>query len=99
MDAGTVQAWLGHESIATTNSYLRFLGTTVDLAGLERLNFPRGAVGVPLQAVALTTIRTLRENPLQRSTNDSNTSERSLFASVTSTTASDPNSKQAGSEP
>ena len=27
VDLGTVQAWMGHESIATTNQYLHFLGT------------------------------------------------------------------------
>jgi len=27
VDPGTVQAWMGHESIATTNLYLHFLGT------------------------------------------------------------------------
>lgn len=46
VDAGTVQQWLGHESIGTTNHYLHFLGTAADLAGLERLNsasgYPRG---------------------------------------------------------
>jgi integrase len=39
--SGTVQAWLGHESIATTNRYLHFVGTGADLAGLDRLNRPR----------------------------------------------------------
>lgn len=38
VDVGTVQAWMGHESIATTNLYLHFLGTGADLAGLDRLN-------------------------------------------------------------
>lgn len=35
---GTVQAWMGHESIATTNRYLHFLGTSADRAGMDRLN-------------------------------------------------------------
>ena len=34
----TVQAWMGHASIATTNLYLHHLGTTPDRAGLDRLN-------------------------------------------------------------
>jgi integrase len=34
----TVQAWMGHASIATTNLYLHHLGTTADRAGLDRLN-------------------------------------------------------------
>ena len=38
VDPGTVQAWMGHESIATTNRYLHFLGTGADSAGLDRLN-------------------------------------------------------------
>lgn len=45
VDPGTVQAWMGHESIATTNRYLHFMGTGADLAGLDRLNAdarPRG---------------------------------------------------------
>ena len=40
VDPVTVQAWMGHESIATTNRYLHFLGTSADQAGLERLNDP-----------------------------------------------------------
>lgn len=38
VDPGTVQAWMGHESIATTNRYLHHLGTGADMAGLARLN-------------------------------------------------------------
>lgn len=45
VDPGTVQAWMGHESIATTNLYLHFLGTSAHRAGLERLNQPPGAAG------------------------------------------------------
>lgn len=45
VDPGTVQAWMGHESIATTNLYLHFLGTSAHRAGLDRLNQPRGAAG------------------------------------------------------
>lgn len=49
VDPGTVQAWMGHESIATTYLYLHFLGTTAHAAGLERLNGPpksgRGRAG------------------------------------------------------
>ncbi len=40
VDPGTVQAWMGHESIATTNRYLHFLGTSAHRAGLDRLNQP-----------------------------------------------------------
>jgi integrase len=47
VDPGTVQAWMGHESIATTNLYLHFLGTSAHRAGLERLNLTRGAAGGP----------------------------------------------------
>ena len=38
VDPATVQAWMGHASIATTNLYLHHLGTTSDRAGLARLN-------------------------------------------------------------
>jgi integrase len=45
VDPVTVQAWLGHESIATTNIYLHHLGSSADRAGLDRLNDPGGAGG------------------------------------------------------
>lgn len=45
VDPVTVQAWLGHASIATTNIYLHHLGTTADKAGLARLNEAGGAGG------------------------------------------------------
>ncbi len=45
VDPGTVQAWMGDESIATTNRYLHFLGTGADAAGLERLNSRAGGTG------------------------------------------------------
>ena len=38
VDPGTVRAWMGHESIATTDIYLHYLGTGADTAGLGRLN-------------------------------------------------------------
>ena len=42
--AATVQAWMGHASIATTNLSLHHLGTPADRAGLDRLN-ARGYTG------------------------------------------------------
>lgn len=40
VNPSTVQAWMGHASIATTNIYVRHLGTGADRAGLDRLNVP-----------------------------------------------------------
>ena len=40
VDVVTVQAWMGHASVATTNLYLHHLGTSADRAGLDRLNRP-----------------------------------------------------------
>lgn len=51
VDPVTVQAWLGHASIATTNIYLHHLGSAADRAGLERLNAPGSAGGAPRQGV------------------------------------------------
>jgi integrase len=45
VDPVTVQAWLGHASIATTNIYLHHLGSSADRAGLARLNALGGAGG------------------------------------------------------
>lgn len=42
---GTVQAWMGHADIATTNRYLHHLGDFADRAGLALLN-GRGDFGV-----------------------------------------------------
>ncbi|HYO86046.1 MAG TPA: tyrosine-type recombinase/integrase [Dermatophilaceae bacterium] len=44
VDTSTVQAWMGHASIATTSLYLHHLGTPADRAGLDRLN-ARGCTG------------------------------------------------------
>lgn len=44
VDPVTVQAWMGHASIATTNIYLHHLGTAADQVGLDRLN-GRGNTG------------------------------------------------------
>lgn len=38
VNPATVQAWMGHASIATTNLYLHHLGTSADRTGLSRLN-------------------------------------------------------------
>lgn len=38
VDPVTVQAWMGHASISTTNIYLHYLGTTADRAGSAQLN-------------------------------------------------------------
>ena len=40
VDPVTVQAWMGHASIATMNLYLHHLGTSADRACLDRLNAP-----------------------------------------------------------
>ena len=45
VDPVTVQAWLGHASIATTNIYLHHLGSSADRAGWDRLNWLGGAGG------------------------------------------------------
>ena len=45
VDPVTVQARLGHASIATTNIYLHHLGSSADRAGLARLNALGGAGG------------------------------------------------------
>lgn len=50
-DPVTVQAWLGHASIATTNVYLHHLGSSADRAGLERLNALGGRRGAHHQGV------------------------------------------------
>jgi integrase len=47
VDAATVQAWMGHASIATTNIYLHHMGTGADRAGLDRLNAPGHTGGTP----------------------------------------------------
>lgn len=52
VDAVTVQAWLGHASIATTNIYLHYLGTSADRAGMARLNEPGCAGGAHGEASA-----------------------------------------------
>jgi integrase len=50
VDPVTVQAWMGHASIATTNLYLHHLGTSADRTGLDRLN-GRGYMGGTDQSV------------------------------------------------
>jgi integrase len=44
VDPATVQAWMGHASIATTNLYLHHLGTASDRVGLARLNQSAGCI-------------------------------------------------------
>ena len=45
VDVVTVQAWMGHASVATTNLYLHHLSTSADKVGLERLNRPEQTGG------------------------------------------------------
>lgn len=42
VDVSTVQQWMGHESLETTNRYVHFLGTDADKAGLAKLNAKPG---------------------------------------------------------
>lgn len=42
VDIRTVQAWMGHASLSTTERYLHYLGTDADSAGLARLNSEAG---------------------------------------------------------
>ena len=57
VDVVTVQAWMGHASIATTNLYLHHLGTSADKAGLDRLNRPGHTGGTQrADAVGITSV-------------------------------------------
>lgn len=47
VDPVTVQTWLGHASIATTNIYLHHLGSVADRAALDRLNGGSGKSNLP----------------------------------------------------
>nr|WP_235497334.1 site-specific integrase [Aeromicrobium sp. Leaf272] len=40
VELATVQAWMGHSSVATTNRYVHFLGSAAERAGLDLLNAP-----------------------------------------------------------
>lgn len=42
VDVSTVQQWMGHESLETTNRYVHYLGTDADKAGLAKLNAKPG---------------------------------------------------------
>jgi hypothetical protein len=44
MTGSTVQAWLGHAGLTTTQRYLHYLGTSADETALHRLN-QRGDAG------------------------------------------------------
>ena len=45
VDLGTVQGWLGHADIATTNRYVHYLGSSAEEAGLALLNAPGATPG------------------------------------------------------
>lgn len=46
VDASTVQRWMGHQSLRTTQIYVHWLGTTADKASRELLNRAGGVYGV-----------------------------------------------------
>ena len=43
----TVQAWMGHADLGTTQGYLHYLGTTADTAALDQINARGHAGGTP----------------------------------------------------
>lgn len=45
VDLGTVQGWLGHADIATTNRYVHYLGSSAEEVGLALLNKPGAPLG------------------------------------------------------